>query len=76
MASVLSQGAGAEAWAGLLDKPDGYVGLHGETDPWTLALYCHDTDPGLFLDSSLRLNPEPEPRLSPDPSPLPPPHEL
>lgn len=37
--------------------------------PPTLALYCHDSDPGLFLDSSLILNPEPEPRLSPDPSP-------
>lgn len=29
MARVLSQGAGAEAWAGLLDKSGAYAGLYG-----------------------------------------------
>lgn len=64
VARRLSQGAGAEAWAILLDTPDGCAGLCAYTDPWTWDLYGHDTDPRLFLDS--RLNPEPEPRLSPD----------
>lgn len=61
---MLSQGAGAVAWAGLLYKPDSCAVLHGQTDLWTLAVYGPDLHPRLFLDFSLRLNLEPEPRLS------------